>query len=1012
MNMLNPKMCTLTATTVVASGLLAGAAMGAGKNLQPSLSLEAPQVRALSPDGTILDTDMNVFRGDAPGSGTPTGTTYSLDHLVGVSGLAFFTLCDPSFTNADNIFAFDGVAESGCDNAGSAFDDVVTVTESVMISGVAPNRTWDITLTSTAADDLYPELTVLINNIPTQLSDGVLSLGATDPLVWDSGLSLTNITWRTEDETGTELFNFDFSPATPTCWEGVFGLTVFNLGLDANGRQTLSEANIVVAEGTGDVRLGNCPFDVTGAGGVPNGIVNIDDLFTVINNFNATFGAGHPDAPGRPIADIVPNNCGNWLVNIDDLFVVINNFGDCPAGDGDVCSEGPVELPMENPISIAFDTTFNETDGPAHPECDQFGTDNEDVFNDSWYLYTAQCSGRVVIDTAGSSYDTKVAVYSGSACPTDGTNLIACNDDDAAAGVTTSRIVLENVASGTVLLIRVGGFAEADEGPGTLNIVCEIPDNDVCLDAVPLTVNDPPITADNSDATLDNVDNCPGDGISTEDGGRWYSFTAPANGNSILVSTCGDNSEFGFSFYPTEVAVYCGGCDVLAWIADASAQSSSCAFGGFAELEVCLEAGEDYLVLVHGVDNSPLNEGYFLSVSETAPCASPIQCGLVGDFLSNPIEIAGDGTFNFDNSMNSDTLPPGVNQCEFGDPQLQDIWWLWTSGTTGFATADLCGSDFDGALSVFASEADVATNTTLGDPGCGDDNAEACPGTFQPEVVFPVTAGETYILVASGWQGGGVGGVLNISTSMSATMGACCVEGVNTGETTETDCETLNGPTAQWIRGEDGTFVCPAEAFASACFSNGPYDDINGIQPNAASGGWIGSGVGEDFTIAVACAFNRFRFDFLDNGGAPNGYNVRLYNLDNLMTGPGSDLTDISFSMDLAVFSENFTGPKVSIANAGNWDGNGDPGVDDPMGNLIPVDRVTLSTDVDQNIAAGNYAVWVQAQNGGSYFLATSGAFAPAFGSAQDAIILGNDGVNDVNGTAVGTQCSFGIGMD
>jgi len=70
-----------------------------------------------------------------------------------------------------------------------------------------------------------------------------------------------------------------------------------------------------------------CPADCSpdnGDGTFGNGIVNVDDLFAVINSFGAT---------GGP-CDAAPDNgdgtFGNGVVNVDDLFAVLNAFGDCP----------------------------------------------------------------------------------------------------------------------------------------------------------------------------------------------------------------------------------------------------------------------------------------------------------------------------------------------------------------------------------------------------------------------------------------------------------------------------------------------------------------------------------------------------------------------------------------------------------------------------------------------------------------------------------------------------------
>jgi hypothetical protein len=57
-----------------------------------------------------------------------------------------------------------------------------------------------------------------------------------------------------------------------------------------------------------------CPADVNA-----DGVVNVDDLFSILNNWG--------DAPHNP-ADADTNDDG--VVNVDDLFAVLNNWGACP----------------------------------------------------------------------------------------------------------------------------------------------------------------------------------------------------------------------------------------------------------------------------------------------------------------------------------------------------------------------------------------------------------------------------------------------------------------------------------------------------------------------------------------------------------------------------------------------------------------------------------------------------------------------------------------------------------
>jgi len=70
--------------------------------------------------------------------------------------------------------------------------------------------------------------------------------------------------------------------------------------------------------------LGDCaPMNSNNT--VGNQIINIDDLFAVVNAFGETDTA----------CDIAPPPNGNGVVNIDDLFLVINQFGVCDPPNGE-----------------------------------------------------------------------------------------------------------------------------------------------------------------------------------------------------------------------------------------------------------------------------------------------------------------------------------------------------------------------------------------------------------------------------------------------------------------------------------------------------------------------------------------------------------------------------------------------------------------------------------------------------------------------------------------------------
>ncbi len=74
--------------------------------------------------------------------------------------------------------------------------------------------------------------------------------------------------------------------------------------------------------------------------------------------------------------------------------------------------------------------------------------------NSAWYRFVASCTGQMIINTAGSSFDTVLSVHP-DAC---GSQAIACNDDvNLSAGDLTSQLVV-SVVAGQAYRIRVAGF--------------------------------------------------------------------------------------------------------------------------------------------------------------------------------------------------------------------------------------------------------------------------------------------------------------------------------------------------------------------------------------------------------------------------------------------------------------------------------------------------------------------------------------------------------------------------
>jgi hypothetical protein len=115
---------------------------------------------------------------------------------------------------------------------------------------------------------------------------------------------------------------------------------------------------------------------------------------------------------------------------------------------------------------FAFDNSAATTgaEGQAESLCYVFGTSV--VSNDVWFSWTADADGVAQVSSCNqTSVDTKLAAYSGSACPADGSS-IACNDD--ACGFQSSLSF--SVTNGSSYLLQVGVWDGGAGGTGNFDI--------------------------------------------------------------------------------------------------------------------------------------------------------------------------------------------------------------------------------------------------------------------------------------------------------------------------------------------------------------------------------------------------------------------------------------------------------------------------------------------------------------------------------------------------------------
>jgi hypothetical protein len=102
------------------------------------------------------------------------------------------------------------------------------------------------------------------------------------------------------------------------------------------------------------------------------------------------------------------------------------------------------------------------TDGAVLNSC-VVGNQNQ-INGDLWWSFVPPSNGLLTLETCGSDFDTKMAIYSSYSCGA--SNFLACSDD--ACGL-QSRIQSVQVNAGQYYTIRVGGYGTA-RGTGNLNL--------------------------------------------------------------------------------------------------------------------------------------------------------------------------------------------------------------------------------------------------------------------------------------------------------------------------------------------------------------------------------------------------------------------------------------------------------------------------------------------------------------------------------------------------------------
>jgi hypothetical protein len=320
-----------------------------------------------------------------------------------------------------------------------------------------------------------------------------------------------------------------------------------------------------------------------------------------------------------------------------------------------------------------------------------------------------------------------------------GTTVIAVANGNP-AGVSESLFNVPMLSAGTYFARVFGGTANNVQLYELLLTLEAFdpnapPANDSCANAICL--------ADGSvvDGTTTNAGGTDITSCATGDTADvWYAYTPCATEN-VTVSLCG-------SPFNTTLAIFdsCSGLEV-------ACNDDSC--GTQSEITTTLNAGPTYLIRVSGANGETGN--FTLSLTGgSGGCGECIPTPPPNDNCSDAICIL-DGVAV--NGTTAHATGADITSCTANDSA--DVWYSFTPTVTGSVTVSLCGSTYDTALAVFDSCGGLEL-------ACNDDSC-----ALQSAVSLALTAGTTYLIRISGFDGDTGDFILQVIGGQGTCGGSC-----------------------------------------------------------------------------------------------------------------------------------------------------------------------------------------------------------------------------------------------
>ncbi len=349
-----------------------------------------------------------------------------------------------------------------------------------------------------------------------------------------------------------------------------------------------------------------------------------------------------------------------------------------------------------------------------------------------WWTWTARLDGPVLVTTRNSTFDTALAVYTGTALGS--LVLVGENDDTDPFNPAAGSVVVFPGVAGQTYQIAVDGYRSDDgtvaAGTVQLSLVQASPSvpggNDLFENRYPITGQSKTVVGVSTNASKEAGEPF----HSGNRGGRsvWWSWVAPASGPVTL-------NTFGSTF-DTLLGVYLGtAVGSLTEVANATPSYGE----GRSIVTFDAVQGVEYQFAVDGYNNGvgALAGRVVLSLFQYPP--QPLHAN---DAFENASPIT--APFLTVQSANVGATREAGEPAHTGLQQGHSLWWTWTAPADGPVTITTTNSEFDTTLSVY-------TGASLMSLSLVAENDDIDVGHVQSSVTFNAVAGTVYRLAVDGY---------------------------------------------------------------------------------------------------------------------------------------------------------------------------------------------------------------------------------------------------------------------